>query len=104
METVQIFGLITFSISAICGTILIWKSIDSKREKEVEQHRINKVASERIASDNAWALYENERAMRVQAETREGIARHQLARERAKSSRLEQLLSVADSSEKKASA
>ena len=98
MEAVQIFGLITFSICAICGTILIWKGIDSKREKEVEQHRINKVASERIASDNAWALYENERAMRVQAETREGIAKHQLARERAKTARLEQLLSVAESS------
>lgn len=104
MEMVQIFGLITFSICAICGTVLIWKSIDSKRAKEIEQHRINKVASERIASDNAWALYENERAMRIQAETREGIAKHQLKREREKSSRLEQLLSVAESSGKKVSA
>lgn len=104
METVQILGIIVFGICAICGTTLIWKGIDSRREKEITQYRINKVASERLASDNAWVLYENERAMRIQAETREGIAKHQLARERAKSSRLEQLLSVAESSEKKVSA
>ena len=98
MEAVQIFGLITFSICAICGTVLIWKWIDSKREKEIEQHRIDKEQTERIASDRTWAMYENERELRKQAETREGIAKHQLARERAKTARLEQLLSVAESS------
>ena len=104
METVQIFGLITFSICAICGTVLIWKNIDSKRAKEVEQHRISKVATERIASDNTWALYQHERQTRIDAETREGIAKELLRRERAKVTRLEQLLSVAESSEKKVSA
>lgn len=97
METVQILGLIAFSICAICGTVLIWKNIDSKREKEIEQRRIDKEQTERIASDGTWALYENERELRLQAETREGIAKHQLARERAKAARLEQLLSVAES-------
>ena len=104
METVQIFGLIVFGICAICGTALIWKGIDSRREKEITQYRINKVASERIASDNAWSLYEHERQLRNDAETREGIAKELLRRERAKSSRLEQLLSVAEQSEKKVSA
>ena len=104
METVQIFGLIVFGICAICGTVLIWKNIDSKRMKEIEQHRINKVASERIASDNAWSLYQHERQMRIDSETREGIAKELLQRERAKVTRLEQLLSVAESSEKKVSA
>ena len=104
METVQIFGLIAFSICAICGTVLIWKAIDSKREQEVEQHRINKVASERIASDNAWALYQQERQMRIDAETREGIVRETLRKEREKTDRLEKLLSTVKVSEvKKAS-
>ena len=96
MELVQIFGLITFCICAICGTVLIWKNIDSKRMKEIEQRRIDKEQTERIASDGTWALYENERAMRIQAETREGIAKHQLTRERAKTARLEQLLQIAE--------
>lgn len=97
METVQILGLIVFGVCAICGTVLVWKNIDSKREKEIEQRRIDKEQTERIASDGTWALYEHERELRLQAETREGIAKHQLKREREKSSRLEQLLSVAES-------
>lgn len=96
METVQILGLIVFGVCAICGTVLIWKNIDSKREKEIEQRRIAKDQTARIAQANAWTLYENERALRIQAETREGIAKHQLARERAKSQRLEQLLAVSE--------
>ena len=96
METVQILGLIAFSVSAICGTVLIWKGIDSKRTQEVENHRIDKDQTARIAQANAWTMYENERQLRKQAETREGIAKHQLARERAKTARLEQLLQIAE--------
>lgn len=92
METVQILGLIAFGACAICGTILIMKWIDSKRIESVEQLRIIKEQTERIAKDNAWKLYESERAKRIEAETREGIAKEQLRKERAHSSRLEQLL------------
>ena len=95
METVQILGLITFGVCAICGTLLIWKNIDSKRKESVETRRIDKEQTERIAMNNAWAMYSNERQLREQAETREGIAKELLRRERAKTARLEQLLSNA---------
>ena len=94
METVQILGLIAFTICAICGTVLLMKRIDSKRIESVEQRRIDKEQTERIAKDNAWKLYETERAKRIEAETREGSTKEQLRKERAHSSRLEQLLAV----------
>ena len=94
MDTVQILGLIAFSVCVICGTVLIWKGIDSKRNQAVEQRRIDKVSTEKIAHDNAWSMWQAERQLRIQAETREGIAKEQLRKERAHSSRLEQLLAV----------
>lgn len=92
MDTVQILGLIAFSICVICGTVLIWKGIDSKRNQAVEQRRIDKVSTEKIAHDNAWSMWQAERQLRIQAETREGIAKEQLRKERAKAVRLEQIL------------
>lgn len=92
METEQILGLIAFTICAICGTVLLMKRIDSKRIESVEQRRIDKEQTERIAKDNAWKLYETERAKRIEAETKLGIVKDQLARERKKTARLEQLL------------
>lgn len=96
MEMVQIFGLIAFSICAICGSVLLCKWMDSKRRTDVEMHRIDKEHNERIATDNSWAMWQNERSMRIQAETREGIAREQLRKERLKTARLEKLLKAAE--------
>lgn len=93
METEQILGLIAFTICAICGTVLLMKRIDSKRIESVEQRRIDKEQTERIAKDNAWELWQNERKLRTEAETKLGIVKDQLARERNKTARLEQLLS-----------
>ena len=92
METIQIIGLITFSIAAICGTVLIWKAIDSKRAKQVEEIRVRNEQTERIAKDGAWTLYQFERERRIEAETREGIAKEQLRKERSKTRRLEQMI------------
>lgn len=93
METEQILGLIAFTICAICGTVLLMKRIDSKRIESVEQRRIDKEQTERIAKDNAWELWQNERKLRTEAETKLGIVKDQLARERKNTARLEQLLS-----------
>lgn len=92
MDTVQILGLIAFSICVICGTVLLMKRIDSKRIESVEQRRIDKEQTERIAKDNAWSMWQAERQLRILAETREGIAKEQLRKERAKTVRLEQIL------------
>lgn len=96
MTDIQILGLIVFATSAICGTILIWKGIDSKREKEIEQRRIDKNTTQSIAKDRTWQLWQNERALRIQSETRERIAKEQLAKERVKTAHLESLLASAD--------
>lgn len=70
--------------------------MDSKRRTDVEMHRIDKEHNERICSDRSWEMWQNERSMRIQAETREGIAREQLRKERLKTSRLEKLLKAAE--------
>lgn len=101
MDSCQICGIIALSFLALVGIILGTKEIKSAHDADIEKRKITSASTERIASDNTWSLYENERALRIQAETREGIVRNQLARERAKSARLERLLAEA---EKKVSA
>lgn len=93
METTQILGLIVFGSALIGETILGWKRIDSKRIERSESLKARAEHTEKLVHDNAWELWQNERKLRTEAETKLGIVKDQLARERKKTARLEQLLS-----------
>ena len=93
MKDVQILGLIVAVVALICGTILVWKQIDSKRKTEDAKYAAIRASHDKVFDDNTWAMYESERAARIQAETREGIAREQLRKEREHVARLERILS-----------
>ena len=92
MEIVQILGLITFGLSAIGATILGWKWIDSKRIERSQSLRARAEHNEKIVHDKTWEMWQNERTLRSEAETKLGIVKNQLERERNKTARLEQLL------------
>lgn len=92
MEIVQILGLVTFGLSAIGATIIGWKWIDSKRIERSESLRTRAEHNEKIVHDKTWEMWQNERQLRSEAETKLGIVKDQLARERKKTARLEQLL------------
>lgn len=93
MKDVQILGLIVSVVALICGTILVWKQIDSKRKTEDAKYAAIRASHDKVFGDETWAMYESERAARIQAETREGIAREQLRKEREHVARLERILS-----------
>lgn len=92
MEIVQILGLITFGLSAIGATIIVWKWIDSKRIERSEKLKTRVAQNEKLVHDRAWEMWQNERTLRTEAETKLGIVKNQLERERNKTARLEQLL------------
>lgn len=92
MEIVQILGLVTFGLSAIGATILGWKWIDSKRIERSEKLKTRVAQNEKLIHDRAWEMWQNERTLRTEAETKLGIVKNQLERERNKTARLEQLL------------
>lgn len=93
MELVQILGLIVFGLSIIGATILGWKWIDSKRIERSEMLKTRAEHNEKIMRDRSWEMWQNERQLRTEAETKLGIMKNQLERERSKTARLEQLLS-----------
>lgn len=93
MIDVQIFGLIVSLVAIVCGTILIWKWINSKREVEREKNAANRASHDKVFHDNTWAMYESEHGARIQAEKREQSALEQLRKERNKVARLEQIMS-----------
>lgn len=93
MELVQILGLIVFGLSTIGATILGWKWIDSKRIERSEMLKTRAEHNEKIMHDRSWEMWQNERQLRAEAETKLGIMKNQLERERSKTARLEQLLS-----------
>ena len=90
---VQICGMVMATICIVCGTVLLWKKIDSKRMVEERKNAARRASHDRVFDDETWAMYEAERAARKDAETREGIAKEQLRQEREKVVRLEQFLS-----------
>lgn len=98
MELVQILGLTVCGFAVVGATILGWKHIDSKRIERSETVKARAEHTEKIVHDRTWELWQNERTLRKEAETKLGITKNQLERERAKNARLEQLLSVAESS------
>ena len=93
MKDVQLLGLIVSIVALICGTILVWKQIDSKRKTEDAKYAAIRASHDKVFENESWAMYEAERAARIQAETREGIAREQLRKEREHVARLERILS-----------
>jgi hypothetical protein len=93
MELVQILGLTVCGFAAIGATILGWKWIDSKRIERSESLRTRAEHNEKIVHDKTWEMWQNERQLRADAETKLGIVQHQLKLERAKTDRLERLLS-----------
>ena len=98
MTDIQIVGLIVAMVSMVCGTAIIIVSIFTKRNNQLRAEQLDKErrqsAWNKTFESESLALYENERQMRIAAETREGIYRNQLARERKEVERLKTLVSV----------
>ena len=79
---VQIGGIVILTISIICGT---WYAVTVRQMQiKAEQARTDKRNAhyERMNIGNWSALYEDERQRRIDAETREQIAKDQLRRAR----------------------
>ena len=89
---VQICGMVMATICIVCGTILLWKRIDSKRKVEEHRNAARRASHDKVFDDETWAMYEAERNARRDAETREGIAKEQLRQERERTARLEHFL------------
>ena len=98
MTDIQIIGLIMATICIICGTAIVITSIVTKRKNQLQADQ-----AERERKQTAWnntfeseslALYEQEQQARIAAETREGIVRNQLERERKETARLKKLVAV----------
>ena len=98
MTDIQIVGLIVAMVSIVCGTAIVITAIVTKRKNQLQADQ-----AERDRKQTAWnktfeseslALYENERQMRISAETKVGILEHQLERERKEKARLKTLVAV----------
>ena len=79
---VQIGGIIILTTALICGT---WYAVTVRQmQTKAEQRKTDKrnAHTERMNADNWSALYEDERQRRIDAETREKIAKDQLRRAR----------------------
>lgn len=79
---VQIGGIIILTTALICGT---WYAVTVRQMKtKAEQRKTDKrnAHTERMNKDNWSTLYEDERQRRIDAETREKIAKDQLRRAR----------------------
>lgn len=81
---IQIGGIIILTTAMICGT---WYAVTVRQmHTKAEQTKTDKrnAHNERMNKDNWSALYEDERQRRIDAETRERIAKDQLRRAREK--------------------
>lgn len=98
MTDIQVFGLIVASVGMVCGTAIIITSIFTKRNNQLRAEQLDKErrqsAWNKTFESESLALYEQERQARIAAETREGIYRNQLARERKETERLKKLVAV----------
>lgn len=79
---IQIGGIILLSVSLICLTwyMVTLKKIQTRATQTATDKR--NAHTERMNKDNWSALYEDERQRRIDAETRERIAKDQLRRAR----------------------
>ena len=98
MTDIQIIGLVMASICTICGTAIIIVSIFTKRNNQLRAEQRDKErrqsAWNKTFESESLALYEQERQARIAAETREGIARALLIKERKETERLKKLVAV----------
>lgn len=78
----QIAGIVIVTVSLICGT---WYAVTVRKEQAKAQQNARKARQARNERDcnNEWMiLYEEEKQRRIDAETREMIAKTQLERTR----------------------
>ena len=98
MTDIQIIGLIIATICIICGTAIACTSIITKRNNQLRAEQLDKErrqsAWNKTFESESLALYEQERQARIAAETREGIARALLVKERKETERLKKLVAV----------
>lgn len=78
----QIAGTVIVSVSLICFTWWLTTKQREEREKDSEDKRVRAASTEKITSNQAWMMYEDERNRRIAAETKVGILENQLARAR----------------------
>ena len=98
MNDIQIIGLVMATVCIICGTAIVITAIVTKRKNQFQADQ-----AERDRKQTAWnntfeseslALYEQERQARIASETREGIAKALLVKERKETDRLKKLVAV----------
>lgn len=79
---IQIGGIILLTTALICGTLyaVTVRQMQTKAAQRATDKR--NAHAERMNKDNWSALYEDERQRRIDAETRERIAKDQLRRAR----------------------
>lgn len=78
----QIAGTVIVSVSIICFTWWLTTKQREDRDKDSKDLRVRTAATEKIAENQAWMLYEDERNRRIAAETKVGILETQLSRAR----------------------
>lgn len=84
----QIAGIVIVTVSIICGT---WYAVTVRSQKEKAAQNARRARQERNEREfnNEWMiLYEEEKQRRIDAETRERIAKDQLRRAREQMSKV----------------
>lgn len=82
MNVVQIFGLVVSVICAVCGTILFYKWMEIRAERDKANRAAIKDSYDRIVHDNFRLAYEDEYARRKDVEFRLKITQRELKRAR----------------------
>lgn len=88
MSAVQIFGLIVSGICAICGTILFYKWLTIRAERDKQERAAIKDSHDKILHDKFRLAYEDEYARRKDAEFRLKITQRELKRAREQMARV----------------
>lgn len=82
MSAVQIFGLIVAAICIVCGTILIYKSMEIKAIRDQNERAAIIEKNNKIIHDEYRLAYEDEYAKRIDEEFRHSITKRELKRAR----------------------
>lgn len=82
MSTALIFGLIVSGICAVCGTILLYKWMTIRADRNKQERAAIKDSHDKIVHDNFRLAYEDEYARRKDVEFRLKITQRELKRAR----------------------
>ena len=74
----QIAGLVIVTTCIICATWYIVTLRQTQARQSADAKKRREARNERIISNDAWTLYEEERQRRIEAETKCGIYQRQL--------------------------